>query len=56
MARDGIDREAAQRRIEAQRPDEYFIENCSDVLRNNTGETEFLTLCKNKFMEDMNHG
>lgn len=56
MARDGIDREAAVRRIDAQRPDEFFIENCGAVLRNDTGETEFLSLCKNKFMEDMNHG
>ena len=56
MARDGIGREAAVRRIDAQRPDEYFIENCGAVLQNDMGETEFLTLCKNKFMEDMNHG
>lgn len=56
MARDGIDREAAVRRIDAQLPDEYFIGNCGAVLRNDMGETEFLTLCKNKFMEDMNHG
>ena len=56
MARDGIDREAAVRRIDAQLPDEFFIENCGAVLQNDMGETEFLTLCKNKFMEDMNHG
>ena len=35
MARDGIDREAAERRIRAQEPDEYFVEHCTRTLSNN---------------------
>ena len=41
MARDGIGREAALARIEAQRPDGYFINNCDCVLYNNGDEAAF---------------
>ena len=41
MARDGIGRQAALARIEAQRPDEYFIKNCDCVLYNNGDEAAF---------------
>ncbi|MBR5343119.1 MAG: threonylcarbamoyl-AMP synthase [Oscillospiraceae bacterium] len=53
MARDGISREAALRRIEAQRPDDYFIENCSAVLHNDSSESAFESLCKTIFKEDL---
>ena len=41
MARDGISREYALSRIEAQRPDEYFIQNCDRVLYNDGDEAAF---------------
>ena len=41
MARDGIGRQAALARIEAQRPDDYFIKNCDCVLYNNGDEAAF---------------
>lgn len=41
MTRDGLDEEAAWLRINAQRPDEYFIENCSYTIYNNHTENEF---------------
>ena len=41
MARDGLDETAAWLRINAQRPDEYFIENCHHIIYNNGTEEEF---------------
>ena len=41
MARDGLDEAAAWLRINAQRPDEYYEENCSHVIYNNGTEEEF---------------
>ena len=35
MRRDGISREYAMMRVNAQRPNEYFIQKCSHVLENN---------------------
>lgn len=34
MARDGIDREYAEKRIEAQQPDAFYFEHCDYVLKN----------------------
>lgn len=42
MARDGIDAERAQRRIRAQRPDEYYRRHCKIILENNGTEEAFL--------------
>ena len=42
MARDGIDRQAALARIEAQHPDEYFVQNCDCVLYNDGDEAAFI--------------
>ena len=56
MARDGLDRSAALRRIEAQQPDAYFVSHCSAVLHNDGTETEFSSVCKTTFLEDLNHG
>lgn len=41
MARDGIDEEAAYLRINAQRDDEYFKNNCTHVIYNNDTEENF---------------
>lgn len=43
IARDGIDRAAALRRIDAQRGDDYYRENCDFVLENNGEEAAFAT-------------
>ncbi len=43
MARDGIDRAAALRRVDAQRGDDYYRENCDFVLENNGDESAFAT-------------
>lgn len=56
MLRDGLTRERALQRLDAQPADDYFVSHCSDVLRNDTGEAIFRSLCKSKFMEDINHG
>lgn len=39
IARDGITKEAATRRIDAQRPDSFFRENCQYILENNGDES-----------------
>lgn len=41
MARDGLDETAAWLRINAQRPDDYFKENCHHIIYNNSTEEEF---------------
>ena len=43
MLRDGIDRESALRRVDAQRGDNYYRENCDFVLENNGDESAFAT-------------
>lgn len=51
MGRDGIDREAALRRIRAQREPEYFMEKCSFSLENSGDEQEFLRKFQHKMEE-----
>lgn len=41
MARDGISREYAAMRVDAQKPDSYFAENCDYVIKNNSDRAEF---------------
>lgn len=41
MARDGISREYATMRVDAQKPDSYFAENCDYVIKNNSDRAEF---------------
>lgn len=41
MARDGISREYATMRVDAQKPDTYFAENCDYVIKNNSDRAEF---------------
>ena len=42
MARDGISREYAEHRVDAQRSDSYFEENCTHILRNDFGIDKFI--------------
>lgn len=51
MARDGITRERAERRIDAQRPDDYFVKYCDSVLVNDGTEHAFAESCRQKFLE-----
>ena len=44
--RDGIDRERAIMRIRSQYPDEYFLERCTYVLVNDSGEEELALRCE----------
>ncbi len=56
MTRDGLTRERAEARIAAQKPDEFFVSHCSDVLHNDSSEATFYELCKKQFMEGIHHG
>lgn len=51
MRRDGISREYAMVRVNAQRPNEYFIQKCSHVLENNGSQEEFIEKCRKTFEE-----
>lgn len=51
MARDGIPREYAALRVDAQKPDSYFEEKCDYILKNNSTEEEFREKCRSKFLE-----
>ena len=51
MRRDGISREYAMMRVNAQRPNEYFIQKCSRVLENNGSQEEFIERCRKSFEE-----
>lgn len=46
MEREGISKEYAKMRIEAQKKDEFFIQNCDYILRNDFNtEDEFISEC-----------
>ena len=49
IARDGISREEALRRVNAQKSDDYYIENCSCVLNNDSSFEEFENKCDEFF-------
>ena len=51
MRRDGISREYAMMRVNAQRPNEYFIQKCSHVLENNGSQEECIEKCRKTFEE-----
>lgn len=51
MRRDGISREYAMMRVNAQRPNEYFIQKCSHVLENDGSQEEFIEKCRKTFEE-----
>lgn len=40
MLRDGIDEKAARRRLDAQKDDDFYRENCDFVICNNSGEPD----------------
>ena len=45
MARDGIDRDYAKRRIDAQKSADWFRENCDYCLENNGTQKDFDDMC-----------
>lgn len=51
MRRDGISREYAMMRVNAQRPNEYFIQKCSHVFENNGSQEELIEKCRKTFEE-----
>ena len=51
MQRDGISHEYASARVKAQKPDEYYEENCTYILRNDGTEDEFIEKCKLLYKE-----
>jgi dephospho-CoA kinase len=56
MRRDGIGREAAEARVDAQKPDKYYRQNCSHILFNNADADRFSADCRALFKEIINHG
>ncbi len=52
MERDGISREYAQLRTGAQKPDDYFVNNCSHIIRNN-GDIERFVYDFNRVIEEV---
>lgn len=56
MTRDGISREYACLRIDAQRPDQYYRDNCGYVLYNDDGEEQFKLECITLFKEILKDG
>lgn len=54
MARDGISREDAARRVNAQREDAYFIENCDYSLYNDGEQADFTERFK-KLLKEIRH-
>ncbi len=46
MSRDGISREKAERRVDAQKDDAYYTENCSYVLKNDSSFEDFENKCR----------
>ncbi len=56
MARDRIGREEAEARIDAQKPDEYYIRSCSHILLNNADRESFLSDCRRLFKEIVTNG
>ena len=55
MARDGIGREAALLRVRAQKPEEYYRQNCGAMVYNN-GDREQFTEKFFNILEDKKHG
>ena len=56
MKRDSIGREAAQARIDAQKPDAYYQTHCTHILFNNADRDSFVSDCRQLFKEILNHG
>lgn len=56
MAREGISRDYALLRIDAQQPDEYYIERCTGILENSGTKAEFAAKCTAAFTEVIENG
>ena len=56
MAREGISRDYARLRIDAQQPDEYYIERCTGILENSGTKAEFAAKCTAAFTEGLENG
>ncbi len=56
MAREGIPREYAERRVDAQKNDEFFVKNCGMILENNGTKEEFAALSRAAFTEVIKNG
>ncbi len=57
MRRDGLDRERASARIDAQKPESYFKEKCDHILYNSGDEDQFSDTSRDYFTEVLkNHG
>ena len=56
MQRDGISREKAELRIEAQRPNEYFEKNCDVTLSNDGDRSTFIQQLNEILKEKLEHG
>ena len=56
MAREGISEEYARARIAAQKPNEYFEENCDYTLHNDGTKAEFEETCQKFFTEVLKDG
>ncbi|MCD7749914.1 MAG: threonylcarbamoyl-AMP synthase [Oscillospiraceae bacterium] len=51
MEREGITAEYAAQRISAQRPDSYYIENCTHILTNDGSREDFRRACDKLFKQ-----
>lgn len=56
MVRDGISEDYARARIESQKPDSFYREHCDVILENGDTQEVFAQLCKDYFMEVLEHG
>lgn len=56
MLREGISREYARLRIDAQQPDEYYRERCTAILENTGTKAEFAAKCRAAFTEVIESG
>ena len=56
MARDDISREAAETRINAQKPNSYYETNCTHLLHNHADIAEFEADCRELFKEITENG
>ncbi len=56
MQRDGISREKAELRLEAQRPNEYFEKNCDVTLSNDGDRSTFIQQLNEILKEKLEHG
>ncbi len=53
IEREGITPEYAKKRINAQKPDDYYIKHCDAVLRNDGTERQFAEVCAAAFRKDV---